>query len=139
MTKRELSQLYYLRKEIKKLRKKREEMEGDSTFITQIIDGMPHPQGISDKTGRFATELAYLSLMIKNKEEQCVCEYMRLMMYINGIEDSEMRQIMTHRYIEGKTWQQVAFSMGEMDESYPRRKHNSFLKLAENAESNVIK
>lgn len=129
MTKKELSQLYYLRKEIKKLRKKREEMESDSTFITQIIDGMPHLTGISDKTGRFATELAYLSLMIKNKEEQCVCEYMRLMTYINGIEDSEMRQIMTHRYIEGKTWQQVAFAMGETDESYPRRKHNIFLKM----------
>ena len=88
---------------------------------------MPYPQGTSDKTGKFATELAYLSLMIKNKEEQCVCEYMRLMIYINGIEDSEMRQIMTHRHIEGMTWQQVAFAIGETDEQYPRRKHNHFL------------
>ena len=32
----------------------------------------------------------------------------------------------------------LTFEVGEHDESYVRRKHNYYLKLAENAESNVI-
>ena len=39
-----------------------------------------------------------------------------------------MRLILSLRYINGLSWQQVAFSIGEYDESYPRKKHNKFLK-----------
>ncbi|WP_157833584.1 hypothetical protein [Desulfotruncus alcoholivorax] len=39
-----------------------------------------------------------------------------------------MRIILSLRYINGMTWQQIAFSIGEHDERYPRRKHNEFLK-----------
>jgi len=40
------------------------------------------------------------------------------------VEDSEMRQILTYKYISGLTWQQI-------DEQYPRRKHNRFLEGCE--------
>jgi len=51
----------------------------------------------------------------------------RLNRFINSVGDSEMRQILTYRYISGLTWQQIAFNIGEHDEQYPRRKHNRFL------------
>lgn len=42
----------------------------------------------------------------------------RLNAYIDAIEDSEMRQIMKLRYLNGLSWQQVDFSIGKHDESY---------------------
>ena len=47
--------------------------------------------------------------------------------FIDDIDDSLMRQIMTYRYIDGETWQGVAFRIGERDEQYPRRLHNRYL------------
>lgn len=54
--------------------------------------------------------------------------------FIESIDDSKMRMIFYLRYVEGLSWQRVAAQIGESDESYPRRKHNAYLKLAENAE-----
>ena len=66
---------------------------------------------------------------------QSVIEYNRLNRYINGIEDAQMRMILSLRYVNGLSWQQVAFAIGESDESYPRRKHNEFLRKSESAEN----
>ncbi len=51
--------------------------------------------------------------------------------FIYNISDSVTRQIFELYYIKGKyrvSWQQVAFRLGEVDESYPRQKHNRYLK-----------
>ncbi len=48
--------------------------------------------------------------------------------YIAGIEDSELRQIVRCRFIEGLTWIQTAFRIGRHDEQYPRKKLDNFLK-----------
>jgi hypothetical protein len=58
------------------------------------------------------------------------------------VEDSEIRMILTLRYTQNLSWQKVAFAIGEYDEQYPRRKHNTFLKrykLDENDELNIVK
>lgn len=47
--------------------------------------------------------------------------------FIDDIDDSRMRQIITYRYVYGETWQRVATRIGEIDEQYPRRLHNRFL------------
>ena len=42
-----------------------------------------------------------------------------------------MRMILTLRYIQGLTWQKIAYAIGEYDEQYRRRKHNAFFKKHE--------
>ena len=51
--------------------------------------------------------------------------------FIDGIDDSLMRQIMTRRYIDGHPWRIVAAYIGERDEQYPRRLHNRYLQKLE--------
>lgn len=51
--------------------------------------------------------------------------------FIHSIGDSETRRIFYYRYIDGEsmpTWQCIAFKIGRYDESYPRRKHNEYMK-----------
>jgi len=54
----------------------------------------------------------------------CMEELGRLYALIDDIPDSRLRRIFALRYIDGLTWLQVAFRIGETDEQYPRRAHN---------------
>ena len=137
MTKRELSQLYYLNREIDRECARLAQLEAAATSTTSTISGLPHAGTIADKTA-IAAAIADSRAIIEAKVTAAVHEYNRLIRYISGIKDSLTRQIFELRYIDGLTWQQIAFEVGEHDETYVRRKHNYYLKLAENAESNAI-
>lgn len=58
----------------------------------------------------------------------CMEELGRLYAFIDAIPDSGLRRIFAFRYIDGLSWLQVAFKIGEHDEQYPRRLHNRYLK-----------
>ena len=134
ITKRELSQLYYLSREIKRDKRRLKELEALAEGTTQHLTGMPIAPGFGDKTARYAIEIMELKEIIECNMRRCMIEYNRLIRFISSVEDSQIRQILTLRYVNGMTWQRIATEIGETDESYPRRKHNKFLKLAENAE-----
>lgn len=129
MTKQELSQLYYLNREIEQLKKRIAELESAATSTTQPITGMPHVSVIADKPGKFAAEIADLKELLELNLKKCFYELNRLNRYIESVEDVQMRVILSLRYVNGLGWQQIAFSIGEHDEQYPRRKHNAFLRM----------
>lgn len=128
MTKQELSQLYYLNREIEHLKTRIAEIEGLATSTTKQITGMPHVAGVSDNVGKYVAELADLKELLQLNLKKCFYEFNRLNRFIQSIEDSQLRMILSLRYINGLGWQQIAFSIGERDEQYPRKKHNRFLK-----------
>ena len=142
MTKKELSQLYYLKKEIREQQKRLEELETLATSCTAKITGLPHGTGINDKISKYAVQIADLKGLLDLNLKKCFYELNRINRFIESVEDSEMRMILTLRYIQNLSWQKVAFAIGEHDEQYPRRKHNAFLKkckLDENDEFNIVK
>ena len=127
MTKKELSQLYYLNREIEEQQRRLEELENLATSCNKQITGMPRSKGVSDKLSQYAAEIADLKGLIDLNIKKCLYELNRLNRYINSIEDSQMRMIFSLRYINGLNWRQIACSIGEYEESYVRRKHNKFL------------
>ena len=112
MTVKEMSQLYYLNREIVQLERQLEELECLAESTAQVITGMPHGGGTSDKVGRYAVRIADLRSMIDDRKARCWDELRRLNAYIDGVEDSLTRQILTLRYVNGLSWQQVANSVG---------------------------
>lgn len=141
MTKKELSQLYWLNREIEEEKHKLEELTAASEGCTQSITGLPHVNSAGDKIGDLAILIAEQRDLINLKVRQSVIEYNRLNRYIAAVEDAQMRMILSLRYVDGLSWQQVAFRMGETDEQYPRRKHNKFLaesKVDENDEQQHV-
>lgn len=141
MTKKELSQLYWLNREIQEEKRKLAELESAAIGCTAKITGLPHVTGTHDRIGDMAILIAEQRDLIDLKVRQSVIEYNRLNRYIAGIDDARMRMILSLRYVNGLSWQQVAFAMGESDEQYPRRKHNNFLresKVDENDECHEV-
>lgn len=134
MTKKELSQLYYLKKEIKEQQRRLSELETLATNCTSKITGLPNGQGVSDKIGSYATEIADLKALMDLNLKKCFYELNRLDRFIQSVEDSEMRIILTLRYSQGLSWQQIAQNMGVIgDGSTERKKHNRFLKFSRNS------
>lgn len=112
MTLKELSQLYYLNREIEMDKKRLQELEIKAVSIAPNITGMPHSPGLSDKVGRYAAEIADLKGIIEAKHQQCLYERSRLERYISSLDDSLLRQIFTYRFVNGLPWEQVAACVG---------------------------
>ena len=112
MTLKELSQLYYLNREIEDLKIKISELEDKATDTSVKITGMPHGAGTGDKIGRAVAELDYYKAKLTNRLEQCRIELIRLNDYISACPDSLTRQILTYRFVNGLSWNRVAASVG---------------------------
>lgn len=112
MTLKELSQLYYLNREIEMDQRRLRELEARALPGAQVITGMPHGTGVADIVGRYAAEIADLRGIIEAKHQQCLYERSRLERYIADIDDSLLRQIFTYRFVNGLPWLQVAACIG---------------------------
>lgn len=112
LTKKELSQLYYLGKEIKSDQRRLAELESKATSVTQNMTGMPGGSGSGDKIGFYATEIAQQRELIEIKLRQCIILQNKILKYINGIESSFYRQILTQRYVDCHSWTRIAINIG---------------------------
>jgi len=112
MTLQELSQLYYLKREIAMDSERMAELESKALPGAQTLSGMPHPLGVGDKLAKNAVEIADLRAVIEAKHRRCLAEQQRLEKYIAGIDDSFIRQLFTYRFVDGLTWRQVAKKLG---------------------------
>ena len=144
---RRLGQLRYLKNEVDLLSQRIGELELAAQGGSGRITGMPGGPRRSDRTGEIAVKLAVLWERLEARRTRCLELLGALYAFIDDIDDSLLRQIMTYRYIDGETWQGVAERIGEKDEQYPRRLHNRYLagknvpslaKFDENDGKNVV-
>lgn len=113
MTLKELSQLYYLDREIELDRERLAELRADLLCPrSPDYDGMPRNPNPENALERCIAEITDLEAIIQAKIEQRIYERSRLERYISDIPDSLTRQIFTLRFIEGLTWEDVAAKAG---------------------------
>ena len=112
MTIKELSKLYWLNREIERDTARLKELYAKAISISSHITGMPHVPGITDKVGKYAGEIADLRGIVEANIQRCFYELNRLNRYIDGVDDPQMRLILSLRFINGLHWQQVAESIG---------------------------
>ena len=113
MTLKELSQLYYLDREIELDRERLAELRANLLCPrSPNYDGMPHSLNPEPALERCIAEITDLEAIIQAKIEQRIYERSRLERYISDIPDSLTRQIFTLRFIEKLTWEDVAARTG---------------------------
>lgn len=111
MTRRELSQLYYLRREINSDRERLAKLEAAATSTSPSNGGGGGSGTPTDRTS-LAVEIAALKDLIYEKICREEKELLRLMNYISGVEDSLTRQILTARFVDNLSWTAVAIRVG---------------------------
>lgn len=113
MTLKELSQLYYLNREIERDQERLEKLRASASAPgAPNYDGMPKSPSFENRLERYIAEIVDLEAIIQAKITQCLHERNRLERYIAEIPDSLTRQIFHLRFINGLTWVQIAFSVG---------------------------
>ena len=114
MTLKELSQLYYLNREIAADQKRLDELNRViGAPSSPPISDMPRaPHGVESKVERLAAEIVDLQAIIAARQIQCIHERARLERWINEIPDSLTREIFKCRFVECMSWLQVARSVG---------------------------
>lgn len=128
MTKKELSQLYYLNREIEEQQRRLQELEDLAISCTTQITGMPRGTIWSDKIGKYAAEIADLKGLLDLNLKKCFYELNRLNRYVESVTDSQIRMILSLRYVNGLNWEQVATSISPYaTEDSVRKAHDRFL------------
>ena len=141
MTLKELSQLYWLNREIELDQKRLEvldmEIQKDEerlSFLESTLsvpscsnyDDMPKNIGFENKLENDVVRIidqresvkqkknarSNIAATIREKQTRCLTERNRLERYISGISDSLLRLIFTFRFINGLTWAQVSEHIG---------------------------
>lgn len=113
MTLKELSQLYYLNREIEADKKRLEELKLKALSPSALsLTGMPIGGAFDSSVERYSAEIIDLEAIIAAKITQCLHQRSRLERYIADIPDSLTRQIFTLRFINGLSWENVAYSVG---------------------------
>lgn len=136
MTLKELSQLYYLNREIEMDQARLEALRAKASAPgSPNYDGMPKSPVYENRLERYIADIVDLENIINLKIQQCIIERKRLERYISEIPDSLTRQIFTLRFVNGLTWVQTAFSVGGgNNEDSVRQRVYRYLKA--NAEKN---
>lgn len=113
MTLKELSQLYYLNREIENDCRRLEELEAKLTSPSSPnLSGMPRSTTYGNKIESSVADIIDLRAIIAAKRQRCIYERSRLMRYITEIDDSLTREIFIFRFVNGLSWRQVAASVG---------------------------
>lgn len=132
MTAKELSRLNDLNREIELLERQKDDIEHAlqqmpahyATTVTGSYPGKPYTKhtiriggvivGSADieNYANKRQELKEVKNLIELRQQECFIEYTKLVRYINGVQDSLMRQILTLRFVNNLPWAQVAASAG---------------------------
>ena len=112
MTVQELSQLYYLNILISKNEERLEELRDQLTSTTSKLTGMPGKPGASDNIGDTVPEIVDLMRRIEAEKAAQVKEKAKLENYLISIEDAQTKLSFTLRFVELKSWAEVAAEIG---------------------------
>lgn len=114
MTKKELKQLYFLRREIHNLESRKEVLESLAESTTKAPSPTAGVQGSgpSDPVGQYSVELAAIKAQIDAMQIRCLIEERKINAFIEGIDDSFIRQLIIGRHVKLLSWEDVADSIG---------------------------
>lgn len=114
MTRKQLSQIFYLEKEQKMWEEKLREIEAESLIKGQVLSGMPfaNTNETSDKVMEYAIRKQAIIGIIDDIKIKIAKQKEEIYSYIVLIEDSLLRQIVTYRCVSCMTWEQVAMQIG---------------------------
>jgi hypothetical protein len=87
------------------------ELREERESISINLDGMPHGTSLSDKTARLAAQLADAEEEIIELRSEAWSIRMEIVRTLNRIQTPEYNTLLYLRYIEGKTWEQIAVEM----------------------------
>lgn len=126
MTKERMENARYLAAELRELQEQLQSLPTTQDSVKGSMAEYPYIERRMVVSGIDESRGEGLRRQIERHSAKVRKEMLEIEEWIGGIADAKMRRIFRLRYIEGKSWQQIAFAIGHHDEQYPRRKAQRF-------------
>ncbi len=127
MTIKELSKYHNIKIEIKQLEDTVEELETTVIGSSKITSIPTMTNSDSSSTERIGIKLAQLKSKIETKKETLIDEAHKIEDFLATVDEEEIRIIIRERFLNGKTWEEVAKKI-IADRSTPYYKLKNYLK-----------
>ena len=128
MNKKTLNQYTDLVKEAQKLEKRIERLRKQSSQVSDVVqNGYKRHAVIFGYDVVRDSKLKELEFLLMDRKAKIIIQQTEIENYINNIEESDIRQIFEHRYIDGMNWYQIQIAMGYNHEDTARKKHDKYL------------
>ncbi len=92
---------------------------------------MPHSRNPGDPVYQAFRRSEKLREMLEMKKQQAQAELNRIVEFIESVDDPEMQNILTARFVEGKTYEKIGKTMF-MDRRTVKRKIDKLLQTTNN-------
>ncbi len=112
MTLKELNQHFALRERLSRAKEMLASLQAAACPGAQVLTGMPHAPGVSDKVGDLAVEIADLEGRIQILMNELSMEETKINLFISDIENDQTRMIFRLRFLRCLTWGEVATVIG---------------------------
>ena len=112
MTLEDLNRHLALRQELARDREILMSLETRAVPGGQVLTGMPHAPGVSQKVEIFAVEIAEFRDRIRALEEEIASEQKIIEAWISTVEPDWVRLIFRLRFLYALQWKEVAYMLG---------------------------
>ena len=118
MTVKELSELHYLDGMIKHETERLEELRDAADVKAQVITGMPTAHGAHDRIGEVIPRIVDMQREIEENIKGYRERRERILKFIHSAPQVRLRLIMALRFIDQRSWQEVADEIGGKETEY---------------------
>ncbi|MBR6029190.1 MAG: hypothetical protein IKP40_08860 [Clostridia bacterium] len=118
MTVQELQQLFYLNKLIEHERERLEDLRSALSLQSPMLTDMPKAPGVRDKIGELVPAIVDQEAEIARSLRAYQETRDRLLNYIHRVPNARIKMIMMLRFIDQKSWQEVADAIGGRETEY---------------------
>lgn len=114
MTRDDLSQIYFINKEIKMWEQELEKAKVKAEVKVKVLTGMPfaNTNETSDPTFDSAAHINDIEMIILGKRKELEIKRKEIITFILNIEDSNIRMIVKYRCVDCMKWEEVAQEVG---------------------------
>lgn len=124
-----INKLYFIKKEIKLIE---DEINELNNLGSMIYSDTPKGNATGDPTQKYVLKKIKLEKKLVRKLNKYITIYEETSDYIEKIDDEEIKLIARLRYMENKSWNEIANEMGkDVTEDAPRKKIKRFLQKNE--------
>lgn len=128
MTIQETRNIYYINKEIKKIQEEIYALNNDKNFYkSNQLTGMPKGNSEADIFADYADGKETLQDMLVYSLKKLQLERKKAEVFLNTIEDAEIRLIIRLRVINNMTWEEIGAELG-MERTTVSKKFRKFFK-----------
>lgn len=134
----ELSQIYYINKEIKSLQRELAELKQKNFYKPNIITDMPRGGKGEEQNLEYVNDIMMIEDLISYSLRKLQYQRKKVEEFLDTVEDAELRLIMRLRAVNNMCWEDIGEEIGKDRRTVSKKFYNYFRNCTECDMGSVI-